>query len=786
MVAHSLRVLEYQRIRQLLAMRTRTEPGRSLALALEPMADLQKVQACLGEVGEARTLLAEQGEAPLGGVADLREILHRVGVEDSWIDVDALNAVHLAVCCASECRGYFLRSSHAPALAELARQLQSLAGLRGALGETLGPRGEVLDSASFELAELRSRIRSLRSRIRQRLESLLADEVLSPAFQDRLITERGDRYVLPVRADRRGMLRGFVHDESGSGQTLYVEPTETLESNNELCHLLHEEQREVRRILLRLSAAVRRAVPELLANQELLGRLDLRSAAARLSRDYDGCAPRLGKAREFDLRQARHPLLLFDAEGRPMVGKVVPVDLVLTAEARVLVISGPNTGGKTVALKTLGLLQLMLASGLHLPCHPDSRTCLFGKVLADIGDEQDIAANLSTFSGHLRQVGEVLRRADENSLVLLDEVGTGTDPVEGGALAMSLLEQLRMRRAKTVVTTHLNLVKGYAQLTEEVVNAAVEFDPQTLEPTFRLHYGVPGASGAFTIARRLGLPEDLLQRAEEYLDPGDRSGQKLLEELNQLRQQAATDAAEAERLKGLARQERERRRTLLHELEEQRRDLLEKARRQARKLVRDAESRLQQLLNEAQHGGLSTPRQAELARAVRDVVVQAPPPRTAVAPERQPDRSLQEGELVVLPRLGAEGTVTRVDGGHVDLLVAGKRLRCRLADVEFGHRPRYPGRRETRIRGSLVHEGFQPKLMLVGARVDEAVPRLERFLDDALLNHKRQVEVVHGSGEGILRKAVRELLAGHRAVTAFHAADLSQGGDNVTVVELEN
>jgi len=782
MADHSLRVLEYQRIRDLLAQRTRTEPGQRLAAGLQPLAD-EDAATALTEVDEACQLLLASGDAPLGGVIDLRESLRRVQAEDAWLDVEALGSVGEAICCAKECRSYFNRQLQAPLLAARAEKLQTLSGLRGALGESLGSRGEVLDGASFELAELRSNIRRLRGSIRQRLEALLADEQLAPAFQEQLITERGDRYVLPVRADRRGLLRGFVHDESGSGQTLYVEPTQTLESNNELCHLLHEEQREVRRVLVRLSAAVRRAAPELLDNQEILGRLDLRCASARLSRDYDGCAPHLSAEREFDLREARHPLLLFNTAGETLERQGVPIHLQLQAGARVLVISGPNTGGKTVALKTLGLLQLMLCSGLHIPCHPDSRTCLFSRVLADIGDEQDIAANLSTFSGHLRQVREVLRQADADSLVLLDEVGTGTDPVEGGALAKALLEELRFSQAKTVVTTHLNLVKGYAQLTDEVVNAAVEFDPETLEPTYRLHYGVPGASGAFTIARRMGLPETLLQRAESYLEPGDHSGQRLLEELNSLRSQAATDAAEAERLHQLARQERERRRQLLHEFEGQRRELLDKARRQARKLVNEAESRLQQLLSEAETSALSTPRQAELSRAIREVV--EPVAQSPQSVPVQPRRELQIGELVRLRKLGAEAEVSRVEAGMVDLLVAGKRLRCSLAELEFDIRPRFQKRREARVRGGRVKENFQPKLMLVGARVDDALSRLERFLDDALLNQRSQVEIVHGSGEGVLRRAVRALLAGHRAVTAFHAADLSQGGDNVTVVELE-
>lgn len=601
----------------------------------------------------------------------LEGALSQVQVEGAWLDAETLVAVGEAIQAAANCRKYFCQQERAPRLSSHASALQPLPGLLGALRESFGPRAEVLDSASFELGELRSKIRSLRNRIRKRLEAMLADERLAPAFQERLITERGDRYVVPVRADRRGMLRGFVHDESSSGQTLYIEPTETLEANNELGHLLREEQREVHRVLERLSAAVRRATGELRKNQEILALLDLRSAAGRLSRDYDGCAPRLCAEAEFNLREARHPLLLFDTEGEASPGKAVPINLQLGCQSRVLVISGPNTGGKTVALKTLGLLQLMLASGLHIPCHPDSRTCLFGKVLADIGDEQSIASNLSTFSGHLTQVKAILEAADDSSLVLLDEVGTGTDPAEGGALAMALLELLREQGAKTVVTTHLNLVKGYAQLADEVENAAVEFDPQTLEPTYRLHYGVPGASGAFTIARLLGLPEALLQRAQQYLEPGEQSGQALLDELNNLLQQARVDAEEADLLRRRARDEREKRKLLLKEFEEQRRSLLDKARKDARKLVHQAEEKLQRLLAEAENEGLSTPRQAALTSAIRDVAA-APEVLSEPLLKNKLQRQPVVGELVRHRRLGADGEVVRIAGHDLELLIGGK------------------------------------------------------------------------------------------------------------------
>ncbi|TYO98509.1 DNA mismatch repair protein MutS2 [Geothermobacter ehrlichii] len=777
----ALRLLEFERIRQLLQARTRTEPGRILAGQLAPLGDRRQALQALAEVGEARRLLAEAGEAPLAGVADLRPLLARVQAEDAWLEAEALLRVAEAVAAAGECRSWF-RQETAPGLAAHAAALEPLRGLLGALRESIGSRGEVLDSASFELAEIRGRIRELRDVIRQRLERMLHDEQLAPAFQEKLITLRGERYVLPVRADRRGLVRGFVHDESGSGQTLYVEPAAILEANNELVHLLRAEQREVLRILRRLSSAVRRATTELQRNQELLALLDLRLAAGRLSSDMDGCAPRFSEQPEIALKQARHPLLLFDAAGKPASGRAVAVDLELDARTRVLVISGPNTGGKTVALKSFGLLQLMLAAGLHIPCHPDSRTWLFGRVLADIGDEQSIAEGLSTFSAHLLRLRQILEQAGEDVLVLLDEIGTGTDPAEGSALAMALLDHLRRQEARVVATTHLHLVKAFAQLEPDMSNAAVAFDPADFRPTYRLNYGIPGASGALSIAAGLGFPPAVLERARGYLEPGEQAGKELLEELNRQLQTARAKAAEAEELLRRARQERDKRTRLLHQLEQQRQELLDRARREAKKLVRQAERRLQEIVDAAE-GGLSTPQRAERAAQIRQLEEALQP---AAAPSRRKRlHRPRVGDRVRHRLFGQEGEVLRVDGDEIDLLVGGKRLRCRLADLEPATAGRPPKER-VRVQSRVTADRLPERLVLVGQRVDDALPKVEKFLDEALLQGCRQVEIVHGSGEGILRRAVRDLLAGHRAVTAFHAADVSRGGDNVTVVELES
>lgn len=784
MIEASLRVLEYDKIVQLLAGFTLSAPGKDRVLALAPLAERDEVATALAEVMEMTALLAGQGRPPLSGCRDLLPSLRQLPAEGTFLLPEVLLDILSSIEAARDTRNYFGDRERAPLLAERAALLEPQRELQREILRSIGPRGEILDGASFELGDLRQQLRQLRGRIKRVLEDLLASEKLAGAFQERLITERNGRYVLPVRADHRGQVKGFIHDESASGQTLFVEPVAVLEWNNELHSLAREEKREEERILRRLSDQVRRQAESLTRNQELLAHFDLRSAAGLFARACGAVAPRLAATPLLELRQAKHPLLLFHPDGRKREQPVTAVDLLLGEAADTLVISGPNTGGKTVALKTIGLLALMVRSGLPIPCHPDSRIGLFDRVFADIGDEQSIEENLSTFSGHLRRIGRILEEADGNSLVLMDEVGTGTDPAEGGALAMAILDSLRRRGARTVVTTHLNLVKGYAHLQAGVENAAVEFDRQTLAPTYRLHYGIPGASNAFTIARRLGIPEEVLERAGTYLGQGEREGLELLEELNRLRKDLDRELAEATTLKRRAEQEREKRRKLLHELEEQKRKLLDQATRRGEQLVREAQQKLKEVLREAGTATVDARSQARLTAELREIGEGLTELRPEPARRGQAPREVQIGELLRIPALNTEGEVLRRDGETVELSIQGKKLRLSLAQLESFSPRRFAQRGEGKIRGRIEREGFSPRLLLVGKRVEDALLLLDRFLDDALLHHQRQVEVVHGSGEGILRRAVRDFLGGHREVRAFHAADLPQGGDNVTIVEL--
>lgn len=779
-----LRVLEFDKFIALLARFTASEPGRELVLTLAPLGEEEAVKLALAEAAEMVTYQSTGGSLPLAGNRDLLPLLGQLQAEGSWLAPLALLDLLVSLETAQECRRALSGRAELEHLSVLVAGIMPLRDLADELRGTIGPRGEILDRASADLAAIRRQMLQLRGRIRKTLEGLLLSERYTGVFQDNLVTERNGRYVLPVRTDHRSRIKGFVHDESASGQTLYVEPATVLDANNELQHLQREEKREEERILRRLSAAARHYRPALLENQRILTRLDLRAAIGRYARLTDACAPQLVATPLLELRSARHPLLLIDPTGSPRNMTVVAIDLLLGEASDTLVVSGPNTGGKTVALKTAGLLLAMVKAGLPIPCSPASRVHLFARLFADIGDEQSLEQSLSTFSGHLVRLREILAAADGDSLVLLDEVGTGTDPSEGGALALAILDTLRERGARVMVTTHLNLVKGYAQLHPGVSNAAVEFDHQTLAPAYRLHYGIPGASNAMTIARRLGLPEDVLVRAEAYLGADERAGLQVMEELNLLKQQAYAERDTVRKLRVQAEADRDKRNRLLRESEAQRQELLEKATRRADRLLRDAEVRLKTILTQAAAGTHDARCRAELTRslhAVRDEVTQV---RFVPLTPPQPPTEVKIGEILRIVDLKSEGEVTRILGDEVELDCGGKKLRLPLTRLAPCTPRLFARKRATRMKKTVEDRPIQTKLLLVGKRMEEALLLLDRALDDALLNGLGELEVVHGAGEGILRRAVREFLAGHQGIRGFHPAEAGHGGDNVTVVEL--
>lgn len=776
--------LGYPRLRELLAGQTQSEPGSLQAQRLVPLGDQTQIEVALTEVDEALLKLNDGQNPGLGGCYDLAEILVSVRAQGSLLAVEDLLKVAQSLRVMRDCRDFFQRDDPQELLPKLAAGIVPLKELQRRLQESLDPRGDLLDSASFELGDIRYQLRQTRSRVKQQLNKLLTGEHSASLFQEQLITVRNNRYVVPLKSDCRGQVKGFVQDESASGQTLYIEPSQVLDGNNKLQQLSREEQREERRILLQLAELVRRDADTLQNNQRLLARIDLRFAAARLSRGYAGCRPELVATSVIDLKQARHPLLM-ETEGHFDLDAAVEIDLQLDETCRALVISGPNTGGKSVALKTLGLLLLMVRSGLHVPCHCESRLHLYRHIYVDIGDEQSIEQSLSTFSGHLLKIKEILEHADEETLVLLDEAGTGTDPLEGAALVQAVLDQLCQQRAKTVLTTHLGQLKHFAHGHPDIENAAVEFDPETLAPTYRLRYGIPGASSALTTANRLGLPQQVIQGAIDYLGREEHDYSTLLARLNRRQQELDHELQQVRNARLEADAAQQLRKRQLDGLKEKKREILQRATQQSEELIAATEARLKKLRK--RRPGSVTPQQAvadrnELTLAREQLVPFKPKRKTSRAVPVQ----LEVGEIVKIAALGIEAQVERLAGKMVDLQVAGKRMRQSLDALEQLSPRRFVTRSvETApLSRNMVERQASTQLKLVGLRVDDALVKLERFIDDATLHRLPQVEIIHGAGQGILRRAVREKLAADTTVTAFYAAPADQGGDNITIAEL--
>lgn len=780
----ALQRLEYPRLRTLLAGQTQSEPGYLQAEQLAPLLDQAAVETALTEVDEAVRWLLD-GQAPsLGGCWNLSALLGSVRAEGSLIAAEDLLKIAHSLRVMGDCRLWFKAQNQQLLLAQLAAGITALPELQRRLQDSIGSRGELLDSASFELGDLRYQIRQTRSRIKQQLDQLLTGDRSSSLFQERLITTRNNRYVVPLKSDCRGQLKGFVQDESASGQTLYLEPSQVLEGNNRLQQLAREEQREERRVLLQLAELVRRDATLLQKNQTLLARIDLRFAAGRLSRHYQGCRPELVDDSVVELKQARHPLLM-EVEGGFDLSAAVAVDILLKEGCQALVISGPNTGGKSVALKTLGLLLLMVRSGLHIPCHSDSRLHLYQHLYVDIGDEQSIEESLSTFSGHLLKVREILEHADAETLVLLDEAGTGTDPEEGAALVQAVLDQLCQQGAKILLTTHLGQLKHFAHGHAVIENAAVEFDPETLVPTYRLSYGIPGVSSALATAKRLGLPKQVIQQAVQYLGEDEHRHSTLLTRLNARQQELEEELLQVKQFRLDADTAQQLRKQQLRQIKEKKQEILARATRQAEELITVTETRMKKVRK--RKSDPVSPRQFIDERQQFSVAREELKPfkpkrkRTGIIPVE-----LEVGELVRISVLGIEAQVERLHGTSIELLVGGKRMRQPLDALEQFEPRRFVAALNSggQVSRKVVNRQISTELKLVGQRVDEALSQLERFIDDALLNNLHQVEIIHGSGEGILRRAVREHLAGESGVTAFYAAPADQGGENITIAEL--
>ncbi|MBI2872384.1 MAG: endonuclease MutS2 [Chloroflexi bacterium] len=777
----SLELLEFPRVRERLAQHTTLHLARELAQSLAPAYDPETVARLQQETSEACALLSQVGDVDLSGCPDVRPLLQRAargGVLSGEELLKVQQAMEVVVRARGSVRGLASRTS---LLRGLVRNIPDLRRVGQEIASQITASGEVADDASPYLGLLRNQSRAAYQRATEALNRLAQSPLGQAVLQDSFVTVRGGRLVLPVKAEMRERLPGIVHDISDSGATLFIEPFSTVRLCNAWRELVLEEEQESLRVLRALSTMVGRHHQEILQGLELAARLDLALAKARLARSQGGVAPQAAErgARNVRLEQGRHPLLK---------GEVVPVTLHLPPDRPVLVITGPNTGGKTVAMKTLGLLALMHQAGLHLPASPATRLPVFDGIYADIGDQQDIEQSLSTFSSHMRNIVQVLSLATGHSLVLLDELGTSTDPEEGSALAKAILSHLAERGVATVATTHHRNVAAFAGEHSGMGNASVDLDPVTLRPTYRVTMGLPGRSYAMEVSDRIGLSQNVLQRARELMDPAHLRTEALLVDLQREQQAARARSQEAEaagvRAQELA-QELERR---VEELSDRQGQLLDETRHDLQARAQEVLARLRRAEAAAAWG---EPRGAQVQGA-REEVAQVqrqlrgrPWHPTPPGPGRP---SLRAGDLVQVGGLGLVGQVLSPPDGRGRVEVRVGQARLSLDAGQLRKRGEAPAQPEVPVRVTLSPDnqltGPEPDLDLRGLRVQEALEQLDRFLDQALARGRTRVRVVHGRGSGALRQAIWRHLSTHAAARSYAAAEPERGGEGATVVDL--
>jgi DNA mismatch repair protein MutS2 len=753
MEERSLRVLEFHLFLQGLQTYASSEVGQALCMELRPASRQGEVEKRLQEVSEAQDLLEMEGDIPLGGLAELRPFLHQARAEGTCLFPQSLLRVQGTAVAAGKARRFLQKNERShPRLKEWGNQIPELRDLHEALQSAIGPRGEILDSASPELRRLRREVSHLRSRIRRALEDLWEREDLRKVFQEQIITLRNERYVVAVKAEFKNTLPGIIHDQSQSRATFFIEPLSTLGENNELNMLLQDEKEEERRILLFLTDRVREKSKEISRAVEVLGHLDLVFAQAKWARACRGTLPALNDRGCWRFQGARHPLLGSEA---------VPIDLRLETGQSTLILTGANAGGKTAALKTLGLLTLIAQSGVPIPADEGSEVAVFSKVFADIGDEQDLRENLSTFSAWIRSVAHILQEADESSLVLLDEVGGGTDPVEGAALTMAILDGLHSRGVKVMVTTHLHLLKAYGAIHPHVANVSVEFNPETLRPSYRLLYGLPGESHALLMAQKWGLPAEIVQKANGYLGEGEQKISQLLQSLEQTQREMERKLQEGEKIKREAEAFRQRTEILLRQTREEEDRLMAQVREEAQAVVQQARADLRLLISEFKVKG-----RTDLHHLGQEI---------QAVEERIGDWARKKSEGV-RPCRGPETPPSSSDTPDAIL--------DRLKEVFAQRSGKKPLRPIKRGRIDYPIPSAKREINLIGLRVEEAIPLVDKAIDEAFLGGLKELEVIHGAGTGRLRQAVREHLQGHPLIKAFLPGGPERGGNGVTVADI--
>lgn len=791
----SLKTLEYFTVLDQLAAQTVSARGREMALALRPVTDREDAALYLGQTTDAKDMMVKNGSPTLGGIRDVTAALRRCEV-GGVLNMRELLDVASLLQAARLMLAYFAEQEEKTTLTPIYRRISGNRSLEEAITTSILSEEEMADGASPELASIRREMRRIGGRVRETLGRMISGE-RAKYLQEAIITQRNGRFVVPVKAEHRGDVPGLVHDTSGSGATVFIEPAQVVEINNQLKVLEGREQQEIERILAELSAEVAQCAASLREDYEALCTFDFIFARAKLSFQLNACEPKLAEGYAVDLHRARHPLL--DQK------KAVPIDIAIGRDYDTLVITGPNTGGKTVSLKTLGLLCLMAQSGLHIPASELSEVCIFENIYADIGDEQSIEQSLSTFSSHMKTIVGIMEKCARGDLVLFDELGAGTDPVEGAALAVSVISYARQMGARVAATTHYSELKTFALTTDGVENASCEFDVGTLRPTYRLLTGIPGKSNAFAIAARLGLQPAILERAKEQISTENTRFEDVLAELEKERRQLEKYKAEAERLRAAAQSERDKAENLRDKTQDETDRILENARLKADRILKDARMAAETVFDELEDLKKQAQKSAadqNLAAAkttLRGIITQTETELRGQAHEKRtvdPSevKALKPGDEVQLLNVsGVTATVLKApDGdGNVQVQAGIMKMTVKVNEVRPLKKQKQqakPARRPAGAKGAareLRVQAAPSEIDVRGLCAEEAILEVDQFISAALMSKLPAVRIIHGKGTGTLRAAIQNHLKRNKFCKTVRNGVFGEGEMGVTVVEFK-
>ena len=786
MNSRALEVLEFNKIKGILKKYTKAEGAKDLIDQLSPYSSVYEVKEHLQETNEALNLLMKKGAPPFEGFYDVREHVERME-KGGVLSAGALLKIGNILRCARRFSSYGKPSEDEERfeiIEDICASLFPLKNVEDAIFNAIISEEEISDRASSELYNIRRSLKDKNSSIREKVNSLIRSN--EKYLQDNLYTIRGDRYVIPVKSEYRSSVPGLIHDKSSTGATVFIEPMSLVNLNNEIKELMLKERAEIERILEELTALVYVNRDKVKVNNKILIELDFIFAKAKYASEIDGIIPKVVENGQFDLIEAKHPLIDRDT--------VVSNDIYMNKDFTSIIITGPNTGGKTVTLKTAGLIHLMALSGLLIPTHKNSTISFYKEILVDLGDEQSIEQSLSTFSSHMKNIVYIMKYADENSLALFDELGAGTDPVEGAALAQSILETLRERGTKIIATTHYSELKAYALYTKGVENASVEFDVETLRPTYRLLIGVPGKSNAFEISRRLGLQDDVINKSKELITSESLKFEDLIQDLQKKTIEAEENARKTEMLKREAENIKLEYEKKLEAVEKTRDKAYSEARREAKQILTSAKEEADEILKkmrELEKLGVSTDIRRKLEAERGNLKEKISDRENQLANEKKDDgekvNNVKEGMEVFLPSINSKVVILSKPDSKGNVLVeAGiMKVTVKLSDLRVAKPETKQERKIKKREMKLNTRKVDSSIDLRGMDAEEACYNADKYLDDAYMGGLGEVSLIHGKGTGVLRKAINDMLKRHPHVASYRLGEYGEGGNGVTVVRLK-